>query len=500
MLSYYNFKVLKVNALAVCFLLIFSVIITTKAFAIDYYIAASGGSDSKDGLDQTNAWATFAYAMGQLSANDTLYLMDGTYTNKNAGMLNVTVSGTNGNPITFKALNDGQVTISGQGNAIPCYIPGTSSSRITDITIEGIVFKNSKKHVVAVNYSDRIEIRRVSAYNAAGGGNHHVFNIFRCNRLLLEDCLASGSGRVMYNIYESQKTTLRRCFGKWITHTGHGGPNGIIQIYGSDDSITENCIGTQVQDSSTVKGIGVWANTYNPTADRNEFFGNIVYDFTYWSFFDNSATHRTTGGRFVNNVSINNKFSFIQRGDADNRVEYMTIVGGTQQMLTLDPFPREPKDGNYEINCDVRNSVLLTGGIGLSVKRSSYIKSFVNKYNNLYNITTPYAGVASQGTGEIFVNPNYDTATYGNGAYLMVPTALQGQGEGGGDIGAEILYQYKDGVLTNVPLWPWPMEDRIFAETGISVTWETNGGLWKTLDGVYSAGDNISAPKGLRIQ
>jgi hypothetical protein len=30
------------------------------------------------------------------------------------------------------------------------------------------------------------------------------------------------------------------------------------------------------------------------------------------------------------------------------------------------------------------------------------------------------------------------------------------------------------------------MEDRIFAETGISVTWEANGGIWKTLDGVYS--------------
>jgi len=58
-------------------------------------------------------------------------------------------------------------------------------------------------------------------------------------------------------------------------------------------------------------------------------------------------------------------------------------------------------------------------------------------------------------------------------------------------MGAEVLYCYVDGVLTDEPLWPWPMEDRIFKETqelfgqGISVTWEANGGLWKTLDGIY---------------
>ncbi len=58
-----------------------------------------------------------------------------------------------------------------------------------------------------------------------------------------------------------------------------------------------------------------------------------------------------------------------------------------------------------------------------------------------------------------------------------------------------ILYKYQNGILTTGELWPWPMEDRIFAETGVSVTWEVNGGLWKTLDGVYSAGDTISPPK-----
>ena len=83
------------------------------------------------------------------------------------------------------------------------------------------------------------------------------------------------------------------------------------------------------------------------------------------------------------------------------------------------------------------------------------------------------------------LDPGYNTAAYGKGAYLMVPTALKGKGMKGGNIGAEVLYRYHDGVLTGKPLWPWPMENRIVAEFGVSPTWETKKGIWKTLDGLY---------------
>ena len=79
--------------------------------------------------------------------------------------------------------------------------------------------------------------------------------------------------------------------------------------------------------------------------------------------------------------------------------------------------------------------------------------------------------------------PGYNTAKYGDGAYLMrapnQPTR-----------GASVIYRYVDGALTSDPLWPWPMEDRVVALTGNSATWEDDGlgntgGIWKTLDGVY---------------
>ena len=46
-------------------------------------------------------------------------------------------------------------------------------------------------------------------------------------------------------------------------------------------------------------------------------------------------------------------------------------------------------------------------------------------------------------------------------------------------------------MLTNKPLWPWPMEERVKAESGVSVTWESDGGLWKTLGGVYGGSSTL---------
>ncbi len=155
---YNTFKVLKFNFLIICFLVLSTI---GEASAATYYISANG-SDSNNGTSQSSPWATFAYAMGQLSANDTLYLMDGTYTKRNAGMLIVTVSGTNGNPITFKALNDGQAIVDGRDSAKPCLVSGQN-----DITIEGIRFENSNANVVAVSGgSIRIIFRRCSAKDA----------------------------------------------------------------------------------------------------------------------------------------------------------------------------------------------------------------------------------------------------------------------------------------------------------------------------------------------
>ena len=58
------------------------------------------------------------------------------------------------------------------------------------------------------------------------------------------------------------------------------------------------------------------------------------------------------------------------------------------------------------------------------------------------------------------VHPGYVNATYGYRAYLIRDPF---------GTGAEVLYRYQDGVLTDVLLWPRPMKDRILRESGTGV-------------------------------
>jgi hypothetical protein len=124
------------------------------------------------------------------------------------------------------------------------------------------------------------------------------------------------------------------------------------------------------------------------------------------------------------------------------------------------------------------NSVMLSNRTAL-VSNASH--SYVDFSDNGYN------GVVLN-SGDRTIKPGYDSNTFGTGAYFFVPSGspLKGAGSEGSDIGANIIYQYVNGTLTQTPLWPWPMEGRILAEKGVSVTYASNGGFWKTLSGVYS--------------
>ena len=75
----------------------------------NYYISPTG-SDSNTGIDQSHPIATFNHAWQFLCPGDTLWLMDGTYYQ----VIEPTINGISGSPITIKALNDGKAIIDGE--------------------------------------------------------------------------------------------------------------------------------------------------------------------------------------------------------------------------------------------------------------------------------------------------------------------------------------------------------------------------------------------------
>ncbi len=473
---------MRLTLLAVCFFVLTAWIFPAGAPARELYVSPSG-SDSNDGSSGLPL-VTFQKAMGMLGPGDTLILKDGTYYQT----LDITASGTPSAPVSVRAENDGGAVIDGQNVRPACRIYGTPDSAPRhDIEVSGIQCRNSSGEVFYIYGADRIRLRRVSGYNA-GSGNQHVFSVNMTNDVLLEDCAASGSGRQMYNIMSSERSTLRRCWGRWQGHSGGGGPNGFMQIYGSNHSIVENCIGTMDPSvTDEVQGAAIWANYYNPSANYNKFFGNVIYGLNFWAYIDSSVKYRIYGNRFVDNVSIDNRYGFLQKGDADLKVDRMTIVG-SDMLYGLAEDPYEPKEPDFAIKGYVKNSILLSGQSGFSISSGGRIRGFKSENNAFYKLKRPYAGMLAKGRRDIKESPRFDTARYGRGGYLFVPgnSPLKKSGKDGGQVGASVLYRYENGVLTKTPLWPWPMEDRIMRETGVSVTWEAKGGLWKTLDGVYN--------------
>ena len=448
-------------------------VVGVNAIAETYHVALSGSDDHSGG--ENAPWATFAHAMTRLHRGDILVIHDGTYLES----LNVTASGEQESPIVIKALHDGQAVVDGRNVNTPLIIDGrkTPSGSLHDIVVEGMVLRNSDRSVAEVGAVERVVLKRISAYNAAPG-NNVVYSIWLAKHVLLEDCVASGSGRQMYNFYECELITMRRCYGRYQRHSGFGtGSDGFCQIYGSSHCIVENCVGTRDPGAKRPsRGATVWANV-DQQADSNLLCGNIMYGWQWEQGHDaagftiSSANRRIEGNRFIDNAVIECRTGFFSRGGANTQVTRMTIAH-SQQACLIEPRTPAEVDDDYEVSCVFKDSVLLHARTGVRVTGGNpRATRLEHRSNNLFHVTTRYQGTLP-GAGDTPNDPKFDPATYGRGAYLKRPRAPRGPGQTGGDVGAEILYRYVDGKLTDAPLWPWPMEERICDETGMSVTWE----------------------------
>ncbi|MFH1956506.1 MAG: NosD domain-containing protein [Patescibacteria group bacterium] len=455
--------------------------------AAEYYASPNGLDSNCSDVSP----CSLTTGIGKLFAGDTLLLKDGIY-NQSAY---VTTSGTSKAYITIKAQNDGQATIRVSGSGTPaCYLYSVNYINLEGIICEGM--GPSWGNTLLISDGNYINVKRVSTYYlndeissgiTLSGGSH----------ILIEDCVIKPStiGSVI-NLYESSYTTVRRTA---VIIDKTASSQRAISLYGADNCTIENNVVLNKHSECYIMGIGIWANTYNETANNNKFYGNVVHNMNTWAYIVASATNLITGNEFYNNVAIDSDRGFYQRADSNLTANNFTIVGATNQdfVQEQDALTKDPDWGMTGI---VKDSSFITSGTGVTKAVTDPVGTTItSRYNNFYNVITQYLGTVLDKTGDATTNPSYDTATFGKGAYLMIPPALQGQGEGGADIGAEVLYRYVDGVLTGTPLWPWPMEERIKNETGYSVTYESGGGLWKTLDGVYADTTPPSAPTGLNV-
>ena len=501
-----------------------------------YYISPDHPNRSDDNLGtSSNApWATFTEAIPKLVPGDTLILQDGTYHES----LNITVSGQVGNPITIKALNDGKAIIDGQGNK--------QTVRIVDnsyLNIEGLRLQNSYRgaggnaHAVQITGdSHYIQVREVTVYPFADNIDNGDANDFMCNwwpggvsptNILFEDVASPHShSRTSMNFQHCDNVTVRRGYiNLYFMADAVSDGGGAMSFYHTGNSLAENVIakfrseGHEPPEAPWTRtwfhgGFNIHCN-FGPPASNTSILGSVMLgdgtlndggyaDVRLPSGGNHCNDIQGTNATFKNNFFYENLYGILIDGFDDSEISNNTVVSNgnnsNQFGVLISRWNDQPQ--NTEVN--FKNNMLLSNYNGLYVDNDSKV-TVENTYNAYFDtIGNDYSGKASAGVGETSaIDPNYDTNTYGLGAYLMTPTALQGQGEGGADIGAEILYYSVNGqVLSNNKLWPWSLENRIQDETYeiygecSSVTYESTpkhdnpsvtctGGLWKTLDGVY---------------
>ncbi|EKD56758.1 MAG: hypothetical protein ACD_58C00098G0001, partial [uncultured bacterium] len=114
-------------------------------------------------------------------------------------------------------------------------------------------------------------------------------------------------------------------------------------------------------------------------------------------------------------------------------------------------YTYEYPEGSISDSIEVKNSFFLSNNpssYALNRSFSSYVLGQFKHSHNRFSsdFVNPYTSNLSAGVNESRLDPTWDTAKYGYGAYLMASkTNLVGLGEGGSTIGADVIYMYKDG-------------------------------------------------------
>jgi hypothetical protein len=430
-----------------------------------YYVSPTG-DDSRSGLSATNAWATFDRAWQSIQRGDTLILLDGVYYQR---LIPQVPSGTE--YITIKAQNEGQAIIDGQfASRTAVEFRGWNNAHY--IQVEGIVAKNTLNAVWEIQTDNNI-FRRISGYNAGLDNNSTVIWLSGNNNIL-EDCVAAGSGRKMiltmgFGTQVEKRNIVRRCFSGWQEWRGgdfcpgHIPWGNGIDVYNASFNIVENSIGYGLANRPG-GGINVFAQS-SSDADHNSVLGSITMnaamkwdgtDMTWPCPYPGSSCStcwNPEGGDHGSGLRL----GMNTRGSVSNNLFQDVFSYGNAGLGLARMNPRD--DGTIVNNNRLIRATLINNGIGSYVRNAACDSPFDTRCVKDRNFQLSILDRLN-----VFED-NKIECTEAQAPYC-IDSGFNGSG-------ARIEYRYNSYfdangnpviVLTDEPLWPWPMEDRIRQE------------------------------------
>jgi Protein of unknown function (DUF1565) len=447
------------------------------------YISPTG-RDSNPGT-QDRPWKTFDFAITKLNPGNTLVLEDGIYDSSTSGFPSIDCSGgpktgaKNGSaaaPITFQAEHERQAFLQGDGSQGPFVMRNCSYWRIAGLHVENHADTPSAKtnvHNMAFENCDHLSIRRNLVAYVNRYHNDHAILLSHVTDSLIEEneiyffnrhavLLAYGNGpNLGHNIvrrnYANSRgyadCTLPGCRPSDDPNQG----DAAFIAYPNGDDIFENNISENNQ-----RGLEIEAAWVPNGSINNQWLGDISIHDSYGARFaarceeGQSAACMPQNSRLENFVAVNSAArGLYSRSAKATSCTNCTIVAGPQSAsefvgIDADEAGVDLGDGNYSIF--LTNTSLVGGRQGTAVSLNVRSGSWTWKVNhvNIYNFHNNFAPTLT-GTDLVasYRNP-------GMGAcYLWLPdnSSLKRAGVSGADIGANILFRYENGTLTNTPLW-----------------------------------------------
>jgi parallel beta-helix repeat protein len=438
-------------------LLMFLALSSQSATATNYYLSPTG-SDTSPGTSQTAPWKTFAHAIPSLNPGDTLNLLNGTYSLSNGtGLPTINCSsesrnGTSAAPITIQAVNERQAFISGDGSRDTLLMANCSYWNVVGLRLQSAdlnVGDTSKGNVVQVNSSSHITLRRnIMAQNNRFGNTDIILLYNGTNHCLIEENEIYSFHRWGILLYTSSNNEVRRNYvnGRGYGNISGGYPNGgtvfgIGAYNGSDSNTFENNIAENI--------LGAGFNVED-TASNNTFLGNISGpNLTYATRIGpHSGDAQPTGNSFVNHVALTPSSIGFWSRSSKSSYNHVSVFGNSSPSAGfLSDTDSCCSFSSYQFSVTNSLATGITSGTAFKIVNLSG-NTFNFDHNSSFNNALTL-GVGLTSTNQLSADPGLGSC------YLWAPASsrLKGAAADGGDIGANVVFQYAGGNLTSVPLW-----------------------------------------------
>jgi hypothetical protein len=443
------------------------------------YISPTG-RDSNSGT-ANQPWGTFDFAVAKLKPGDTLVLKDGIYNSRNSGFVSVNCStdtrnGSRDAPITIQAEHERQAFLQGNGVLGPFVIRECSYWNVIGLHVENHVdtpLAKTNVHNMTLENCDHLTIRRNLVAYVNRYFNDHALLLSHVTNTLIEEneiyffnrhaiVLANGNGSNMghnvvrrnyANSREYADCTLPGC--RQSDDPSQG--DAAFIAYPNGDDVFENNISENNQ-----RGMEIEAAWVPYGSSNNQWLGDISLHDSYGARFAARCEESQSDACMPQNSKLENfvavdstSMGLYSRSAKATSCTNCAIFAGPHSSaefvgVDADQAGVNLGDGNYSIF--LTNTSLVGDGRGIAVELDTHPGNWTWKVEhvNIYDFRTNFRPALEKANlVASYKNPNLGTC------YLWLPdnSPLKRAGIKALDIGANILYRYENGELTNSPLW-----------------------------------------------